>query len=73
MHAPIVSLAQKSCYLGYLGGSVSSASDLGSGHDLMVCELEPQVWLCADSSEPDAGLQLINRTVTHEPNHEIMT
>ena len=26
--------------------------DLGSGHDLMVCEFEPHVRLCADSVEP---------------------
>ena len=26
--------------------------DFGSGHDLMVCEIEPQVGLCADSVEP---------------------
>ena len=25
--------------------------DSGSGHDLMVCEFEPQVGLCADSQE----------------------
>ena len=26
--------------------------DLGSGHDLMVFEIEPRVTLCADSAEP---------------------
>ena len=26
--------------------------DLSSGHDLMVCEFEPHVGLCADSEEP---------------------
>ena len=26
--------------------------DLSSGHDLMVCEFEPCVGLCADSMEP---------------------
>ena len=25
--------------------------DLSSGYDLMVCETEPHVWLCADSAE----------------------
>ena len=25
--------------------------DLGSGHDLTVCEFEPRVWLCADCEE----------------------
>ena len=28
--------------------------DFGSGHDLTVCEFEPRVGLCADSSEPGA-------------------
>ena len=43
--------------LGCLGGSVSYASDFGSGHDLAVRELEP----CADSSEPGAcfGFRLL--------------
>ena len=40
--------------LGRPGGSVGWASDLGSGHDLVVCEFEPRVGLCADSSEPGA-------------------
>ena len=26
--------------------------DLGSGHDLVVCGIEPRVGLCADSAEP---------------------
>ena len=26
--------------------------DFGSGHDLMVCEFEPHIGLCADSEEP---------------------
>ena len=26
--------------------------DFSSGHDLMVCELEPRVRLCADSAKP---------------------
>ena len=26
--------------------------DLGSGHDLMVCEFKPQAGLCADSVKP---------------------
>ena len=26
--------------------------DLGSSHDLMVCEFKPHVGLCADSAEP---------------------
>ena len=39
---------------GRLGGSVSSASDFGSGHDLAVRGFEPRVGLCADGSEPGA-------------------
>ena len=39
---------------GCLGGSVSWASDFGSGHDLAVCEFKSHVRLCADSSEPGA-------------------
>ena len=26
--------------------------DLGSDHDLMVCEFEPHIGLCADGAEP---------------------
>ena len=40
--------------LGSLGGLVSSASDFGQGHDLMVCGFEPRVGLCADSLDPGA-------------------
>ena len=39
---------------GRLGGSVGWASDFSSSHDLVVCEFEPHVRLCADSSEPGA-------------------
>ena len=38
--------------MGHLGGSVGSASDFGSGHDLMVCGFKPHVRLYADSTEP---------------------
>ena len=38
--------------MGRLGGSVGWVTDLGSGDDLAVCEFEPRVGLCADSSEP---------------------
>ena len=30
--------------------------DFSSGHDLEVCEFEPHIGLCADSSEPGAYL-----------------
>ena len=39
--------------------------DLGSGHDLMVHEIQPHVGLYAVSTDPDLGLDLMN--------HEIMT
>ena len=35
-----------------LRGSVGWASDFSSGHDLLVCEFESHVGLCAASSEP---------------------
>ena len=47
-------MIQKGEEEGRLGGSVGLASDFGSGHDLKVCEFEPHVGLCADSSEPGA-------------------
>ena len=40
-------------FLGRLGGSVSEASDFGSGRDLTVHEFKPHIGLCADSSEPE--------------------
>ena len=40
---------------GLLGGSVGSASNSDSGHDLTGREFEPQVGLCADSSEAGAS------------------
>ena len=45
---------KKGLVLGHLGGSVSIASDFGSGHDLAVCEFEPHVRLSAVSSGPGA-------------------
>ena len=41
----------------------SAEHPTGSGHDLTVCEFEPHVGLCADSSEPDAGLELPDREI----------
>ena len=35
---------------GHLGGSVSSALDFGSGHDLII--FKPHIRLCTDSVEP---------------------
>ena len=37
---------------GHLGGSVSWASDFGSGHDLVVHEFEPHIRLAAISEKP---------------------
>ena len=34
--------------MGRLGGSVGSASNFGSGHDLTVPEFKPHVRLCAE-------------------------
>ena len=49
-------LISKASLSGLLGGFVGEASDFGSGHDLTVCEFEPRVGLCADSSQPGACL-----------------
>ena len=38
--------------MGRLGGSVGETSNLGSAHDLTVCEFELRIGLCADSLEP---------------------
>ena len=41
------------CLEGCLGGGqFSDLLDFGSGHDLMVHEVEPRIWLRADSMEP---------------------
>ena len=40
--------------MGHLGGSVGLVANFSSGHDLAICEFEPRVGLCADSSEPGA-------------------
>ena len=50
----IITLLKYVPYQGQLGGSVSEASDFGSGHDLVVCGFKPHVRLCADGSEPGA-------------------
>ena len=46
---------KKNEMLEHLPGSVSTASNFGSGHDLIVHEFEPRVRLCVDRSEPGAG------------------
>ena len=47
-------LLKKLPILGCLGGSVVKrpSLDFGSGHDVMVCEIEPYTRLCDDSVEP---------------------
>ena len=49
---PELSLKKKAT--GRLGASAGSACDFGSGHELVACEFEPRIRLCADSSEPGA-------------------
>ena len=56
--------------LGHLGGSVGWAADLGSGHDLTLCEFEPRVGLCADRSEPGACFNVYLFLGQRETEHE---
>ena len=44
----------KKLTIGHLGGSVGWASNFGPGHDFTVCEFEPGIGLCANSSELEA-------------------
>ena len=48
--AAIVKMFQKEIKR-HLGGSVGWASNIGSGHDLTVCEFEPCIRLSAVSTE----------------------
>ena len=44
--------------------------DFGSGHDLMVHEFEPHVWLCTDSLEPGARFRFcISLTLCPSSTH----
>ena len=52
---------------GRLGGSVSYASDFGSGHDLRVGGFEPRIRLCADSSEPGASSESVSPSLCPFP------
>ena len=54
---------------GCLGGSVSYASDFGSGHDLVAREFEPHVGFCADSSEPGARFGFLSPSLSAPPPH----
>ena len=58
--------------MGRLGGSVGEASDLGSGHDLAVCEFQPRIGLCADSSEPGARFGFcVSLSLCPSPTHAL--
>ena len=52
---------------GHLGGSVSYASDFGSGHDPVVHGFEPPVGLCADSSEPGPASDSVSPSLSAHP------
>ena len=41
---------------GRLGGSMGSASDVGSGHDLAVREFEPRIGLHTDNVQSPLGI-----------------
>ena len=57
---------------GRLGGSVSWASDFGSGHDLAVREFKPRVGLHADSSEPGACFRFcVSLSLCPSPAHAL--
>ena len=59
-------------FLGLLGGSVGWASAFSSGHDLTVCEFEPRVGLCADSSEPGACFRFcVSLSLCPSPAHAV--
>ena len=53
--------------LGRLAGSVSWASNFGSGHDLKICEFEPHIGFSADSSEPGAALDSVSPSLSAPP------
>ena len=58
--------------LGYLGGSVSEASDFISGHDLSVLGFKPSIGLCADSSEPGASFGFcVSLSLCPSPTHTL--
>ena len=67
MDKAVHSFHQKLIFLGHLGGSVGWASGFGSGHDLMVCEFEPHVGLCADSSELEPASDSVSPSLSAPP------
>ena len=56
---------------GHLGGSVSWASNFGSGHNLMVCEFESCVGLCADGSGLEPALDSESPSLCPSPAHAL--
>ena len=53
-------------------GAWVAQSDFGSGHDLAVCEFEPRIWLCADSSEPGACFRFcVSLSLCPSPAHAL--
>ena len=49
------------------GGSVGSASNFSSGHDLAARGFEPRVGLYADSSEPRAASDSVSPSLSAPP------
>ena len=54
---------------GHLGGSVGEASGFGLGHDLMACESEACIRLCADTSESGAVSDSVSVSLCPSPTH----
>ena len=46
---------------------VKPKSDFSSGHDLTVCEFEPCVRLCVDSSEPEPASGSVSPSLSAPP------
>ena len=53
--------------VGRLGGSVGWPSNFSSGHDLVVCEFEPHIKLCADCSKPEAPSNSMSLSLSAPP------
>ena len=58
---------KKSSWMGRLGGSVSCASGLRSGHDLAVCEFKPRVGLCADAQSLKPASDSVSPSLSAPP------
>ena len=71
MPALSTSFKRQFVILGHLGGSVGWTSGFGSGHDLKVCEFQPRIGFCADSSEPGACFSFcVSLSLCPSPIHE---